>query len=128
MALTPREAFKIGFMMRCAEDGLGPAEVQDRIQKIAAALEKQAVLEPLSGKTVSSSLGGLDGLARLGLGTAVTVPIGLGLLGGYLLNRAREAEVDEEDVRTRELIDELKHWSRRARERQKAKMLRRALA
>lgn len=122
MALTPREAFKIGFMLRCAEEGLDPAQVQDRIQKAAAVLlEKQALLGGLiSSDDVRSGLGGL---ANLGIGAAMTVPIGIGLLGGYLANRAREADVDEEDVRNRELIDELRHWTRRARERAKVKRL-----
>jgi hypothetical protein len=113
--MLPQEAFKVGFMLRCADEGLSPAEAQERIQKAAACMEKQSIQALTSG---------LQGLGDLGLAGAIGAPVGLGVLGGYLLNKARESEVDEDDVRRDELIQELKHWTRRAKEQQKAKLLR----
>lgn len=116
MALTPREAFKVGFMLRCANEGLDPENTQQRIKEVSTHLEKQALFEGL-GQIGSK-------LTNVGLGLGIGVPVGLGALGGYMLHRAREADVDAEDVRTREMINELKHWTRRAKEKQKSKLLR----
>jgi len=116
--MTEREAIKVALMMEWAEQGLTPGEVQDQIQKLGAVLEKRA---DLSG--IASSLGqGIGSGMHLGLGAAVALPVSAGLLGAYALNRAREADVDDEDVRTRETIDELRQWARRAREQAKHKV------
>src|SRR5947209_9355025 len=106
--MTPREAFKMGFARRCAEEGLTPEQAAARVEKAAAYLEKNANL-----------LGDLA--AKHPMELAVGAPMAAGALGGWAAHQLTSHDVDEEDVRKRELIDELRHWARRAREQPKAK-------
>lgn len=110
--LTPREAFRIGFLMRCADEGLDAAGTQHRIEKAAALVEKQA--GPLSA---------LSGLAGHAGGLALAAPLALGAGGGLLASSLTSDSIDEDDVRQQELIAELKHWARRAREQRKMRAL-----
>ena len=71
MALNPRQAFKAGFLLRCAEEGVSDTEVQDRLQLA----EKRAETGVLSTLTNWAML--LPVLA--GGGSA---------LGGYYLGKA----------------------------------------
>jgi hypothetical protein len=111
------EAFRVGFALRCADEGLSGTEMGARVEKAAALLEKRADLWD-KGKDVLRSTGQLGGLA---LGAGLVVPMGLGAGAGYLLHKATEQDIDEEDVQKREMIDELRHWARRAREHRKAR-------
>ena len=112
MPLTPREAFRIGFVMRCADEGLTGEQVRERVEKAAALVEKRG--GPLS------ALGGLAGHAG---GLLLAAPLAAGVGGGYLAHKMVEDSVDEDDVRQQELIAELKHWARRAREQRKMRAL-----
>jgi hypothetical protein len=112
VALTPREAFKIGFVLRCADEGLSATETSERVEKAAALLEKQAGLWDTT-----------KGIGNLGWNIGVIAPLAVGLGGAYMLHKATEDTVDVEDLRKRELIAEMKHWARRAREQKKMKQL-----
>jgi len=115
MPLTSREAFKVGFMLRCADEGLSPEEAQLRIEKAASALSK-----PVWGGVGDFLSGGLRGLTTLG----TFLPIAGGALGGYLLAKGKEEPVDEEDVKRQELINEYKRLTRAARQQARLKLLR----
>lgn len=116
--ITPREAFRIGFLKRCVDDGLTPVQTRDRFEKAAEFLEKQG----------TSMLGEAGGALNKLLGSAATygvaLPIAAGVGGGYLANKMTEDDLDEDDVRKRELIEELQHWTRRANEQNKLKLMR----
>jgi len=101
--LTARQAFQFGFLLKCAEDGLSPAQIEERLD---AALEKQAFGETI-GKAVdlAAGMGGL-GLAAGGLG-------GAGL--GYMLGSATEPTVDADEIKKRELISVLQQYTERAK-------------
>jgi len=87
--LTAREAFKAGFLARCAEDGLGPGQ--------AHTLVKAAL-----GLTDLPDMAGKAGLALAG-----TAPLMLGGGLGYLAAKATDADdTDATDLKRRELIDE----------------------
>ena len=107
--LTPQEAFRVGFLLKCADDGLSGNQVCERIAKTAGMFD--------------SAMSGLGGTANMGMAALAALPIGAGAIGGYLANKATEDSLDEEDVKKRELIDELKHWARRAREQRLTKTL-----
>jgi hypothetical protein len=117
MPLTPSEAFQIGFLLRCADEGLDAVGVRTRVEKAASLIEKRA----LSLTEGALGLGGQGLNTALGLGIAA--PIGLGVLGGYLAHKGTEDNVNEEDIQKRELIAELHHWARRARESRRARQL-----
>ncbi len=94
--LTPREAFKVGFLARCAEEGLSADEIAGRV-KFAA--DKFA--------------GFLDGAAHLGgqvLSTGVPIaaiaPVALGGLAGYGLSRMTDIDdTDVDEIKNNELLD-----------------------
>lgn len=116
--MNHREAFTVGFLTRCADRGLNGAETSVRMQKAALLLEKRAFL---GQDTLTSALGsGVQGATALG----VTLPLLAGAGIGALAHHATTPEVDEEDVKKQELIDEFRHYARRAREKQQARTLR----
>lgn len=116
--ITPREAFRIGFLKRCVDDGLTPAETRDRVEKAAAFLEKQAT------GPVELAGGALNKMLGSAMTYGIALPVAAGVGGGYLANKLTEDDLDEDDVRKQELIDELRHWTRRANEQNKLKLLR----
>lgn len=86
--MTDREAFKLGFLLRCAEEHLSPEETHARV--------KSATLLGGLGTTAGVGLGA----AGLGLGAAAGVGAGAGWLGAKLT----EPDMDAEDAKMQELI------------------------
>lgn len=119
--MTEKEAFKIGFLLKCAEEGLAVEQVESRIQQRASSIKKEAVF------------GGIANLAGRGLslaGTAVDkafwpamlAPPLLGIAGAYGLSKAKDDTYDVDEAKKREeiaayrrAIDQLKR-SRRKRD------------
>jgi len=107
--MTPREAFKYAFLLRCAEEGLTADEAEARA---ARGLEKRAD----GWDFAKSMLGGAKDLVTgvvapaaghlLGGGTALAGlgAIGLGGAAGYGLAKMQEGDVDPEEVQREELI------------------------
>lgn len=93
MAMTPQEAFKFGFLLRCAEEGLSPDEIADRIR---LGITKQADIGKILGGVVS---GGTN-LAALGLAGSAA----LGAGGGYMAAKLTEPDADPAEAKTQELI------------------------
>lgn len=111
--MTPREGFKFGFLYRCAEEGLTPAEAFDRARR---GLEKRA--NPgLLGQGIGAAWGGLKTLGGLGVLGAVGVPAVLGAGTGLALANAQEKDVDPEEVRRQELISAYRFHADQARRR-----------
>jgi hypothetical protein len=118
--LTPREAFKVGFLARCAEDGLTPDQMLSRVKLAAEMFEKRAFLGKLLDKGVDAGLGAAGGMARLGGLAAVIAPPVLGAMGGYGLAKATDVDdTDVDEIKKRELVEEY--------QRQAAKMHRQKL-
>jgi hypothetical protein len=93
------QMFKVGFLLRCADEGLSDEETAERVQEAAqfvAVLEKQAVFgtDLMALPKMLKSLG-LWGLAAGGLA---------GGLGGYAVGKATDTESDPEEVKRQELI------------------------
>ena len=90
--LDARTAFKVGFLLKCAEDGLDPDG--------AEALAKAALFDGAwdAAKTLGSA----------GLAGALLAPPVVGAAGGVLLSRATDVDdTDVDDVRRDELVQEL---------------------
>ena len=100
--MTPKEAFKVGFLHKCAEDGLTRGETLERIRNMRMA--KSAFLGA-TGRAVGGAAGGIAGagfkslLAALLLGPPVA-----GLAGGYGLAQAKDETFSKDDARKRELL------------------------
>lgn len=128
MPLSAREAFKVGFLARCAEEGCSAEEMHTRV---AQAREKVGAffwnMNPIdaAGRT-AGAVGKLIGdLGRAGGTAAVVAPFGVGALGGY--GAAKLTDVDETDadeLKKRELIAEYKRLADRARRHREAKAYR----
>lgn len=114
--MTHREAFKAGFLLGCADLGLSGPETAELTKTAAAFLLKDAGLSDTATQAAGS---GLNILKQVGIG----LPIAAGAGVGYLAHKALHPDVDADDVRKHELIQELRHFARQARERQRARGL-----
>jgi hypothetical protein len=76
MPLTSKQAFKVGFLYRCAEEGLSKEATEKRV---AVSYEKQAII-PLLGQAA-----GVTGYAARLLTLAPLLGIGAAGLGGHLV-------------------------------------------
>jgi hypothetical protein len=122
--MTPREGFKYGFLLRCAEEGLTVKEAEARA---AIGLEKRGEWDLLGdiGKGITGSLGGIiagapslagralgSGIGMAGIGAA-----GAGALGGYGLAKMQEGDIDPQEVQREELISAYRTQAELARRR-----------
>ena len=114
--MNSRDAFKYGFMLGCADQGLTGTESVALMQKAAQLLEKEGGIND-----ILNFLGTTAGTA------AVAAPIAAGAGMGYLAHRAAVPEIDEDSIHKQELIEELRHYARRAKEQNKVKALRLSL-
>lgn len=109
MSDAAKEAFKMGFLTRCAEEGLTGEKLDARL----AQLEKTAE-------------GGLGALAAL-----YGVPIGLGLAGGGALGwgaaKLTEPQLDDDQIKAQELAHTYRVYADRLKARRKAKTYRPSL-
>ena len=116
--MTPREGFKYGFLLRCAEEGLTVKQAEVRATR---ALEKHGGFD--AWDTAVSIGGGLKDLALGGAGKALSwgIPLGIGTaagagaLGGYGLAKLREGDTDPEEVQRQELIAAYRNQAELAR-------------
>ncbi len=125
--LTPQESFRLGFLLRCAEEGCTPAEIKERV--------KLAVAPALLG-------GGLSTLRSLlsptwnSLKTMGTFPLhatALGIAGaaaaggagGYGLAKLQNSDVDPDEAKRQELISAFKLQADLARRRAQQRSYRR---
>lgn len=116
--LTPQEAFKVGFLARCARDGLTPPQMLARVKLAGDLLEKHAVLGGLMGGAAGAAGGVANRVAGLGIPLALAAPPIVGGLGGYAL--ARMTDVDDTDVdaiKNQELVDEYRRQAEALRRR-----------
>lgn len=108
--MTPREGFKYGFLLRCAEEGLTAREAEARA---ARGLEKRAAgfWGSLAGSlgsgianTATNVITGTPAFGAKWLGAGLgAAALGAGA-GGYALGKLREGEIDPEEVQREELI------------------------
>lgn len=118
--MTEQEAFKIGFLLFCADAGMSPAQTAEHIEK-AAGMHKRAagVGETASnfvsgvgsgiGTAVATAAGGLSEAAKWLLGNAKLSLIGgplAGLLGGYALANMNDDTFDVDEAKKQEEIAE----------------------
>lgn len=124
----PKTAFKLGFLARCAEEGLAGEELDMRV--------KQAV-HPLVwlGSAGLAALGGLAYATPKAVHTAATqvlpaaaglaigLPSAAGLLGGAALGygaaKTTEPDISAEDIKNQELAATYRAYAARLRTRKK---------
>jgi hypothetical protein len=148
MSLTPKQAFKFGFLLRCADENLSEAEQQERIkyamdrltwdgetplridativESTIAEWEKQAAGGIVGG--IGQGLGGLANLAKNLGWMGLVGGAGVGAGGGYLAAKMSEKDIDPDEVKKQELIAAYKQQAERIRRQMAARSYRQAKA
>lgn len=114
--MTPKEAFFVGFLSRCVDDGLTVEQMGERVKQaedlLGGMLKGAGVLGDLAGAA--------GGVASTALPLALALPPLVGGLGGYTLARMGDIDdTDVDDIRKQELKDTYHLEAQRLR-RQKA--------
>lgn len=75
--LTPKQAFRAGFLLRCAEEGLDCQEIEERLNKVAE-LNKSAEASALLAEALQQIMRvpAYAGVAGIGLGAATGATLG----------------------------------------------------
>lgn len=127
--MTPQENFRLGFLMRCAEEGCTPEEVQERVKLASACLNgtmvKEAVGNVLGPLWSAAKTIGYMPVHASALGIAGGA--GLGAIGGYGLAKLQSSDVDPEEAKQQELIAALKLQAEMARRRAAQRQYRRPI-
>ena len=104
VSLTPKEAFRLGFLLKCAELGLAPAAIREKTAAI-----KQSLMG--IGDAISTL-----GLAPIPLAALqIAGGAGLGIAGGYGAAKLLEEDNDPEIAKKYELIAAYRQQAERAR-------------
>ena len=125
--LTPQDNFRLGFLLRCAEEGCSPAEIESRVKLafVVRDLEKKAFVGDVlrAGERLLKATGRLGAAyAMLPFRTAAIGIGGAGLLGtglGYGAAKLQQKDIDPEEAKRQELIAAYKMQADRARRRAK---------
>ena len=118
--LTARESFRLGFLLRCAEEGCDAEEIQGRVKlagwwdetkgvgSVLAALAAGVVKLPFQAAAYGIGASGLAGAA-----------------GGYGLAKMQAGSVDPEEAKRQELISAYRLQAELARRRSQQRTYRR---
>lgn len=115
MDVNEQEAFKLGFLYRCAEESLTGSALDGRV-KAAADLCKSGALD-LSMFNPAGALSNIA-MAPVMLGTVA------GGLGGHLAAKLTEPDIDEDDLKAKELAAAYKAYAARAKTNRKLRLYR----
>ena len=102
--MTEKEAFKIGFLLKCAEDGLTVDQVESRIQQRASSIKKEAGGWDLAKSVLGGGINLAGKVLDKAFWPAVIAPPLLGIAGAYGLSRAQDDTYDVDEAKKREEI------------------------
>ena len=130
MDITPQDAFKLGFLARCAEEKLTGADLDARLEKVAE-FNKRAFLGGVA-KWSPVDLGGLasSGVQNTiaGLAALYSVPPAAAILGGGALGygaaKMVEPPVHDDEIKAQEIADTYKLYAEKAKARKKMRKYR----
>lgn len=127
--MNKQEAFKIGFLSRCIEEGCDTAEINRRIKVANELLTKQGVVQVAAPAMAAAAAGagysGLEGIKHLfsqapaATAALAAAPYAIGGIGAYLNHMAQE-QFDEmpdggsfavEEAKNVELADEYRRMT-----------------
>lgn len=104
MALSPRDAFKVGFLARCADAGMTPEAM---LQTVKQAQDKLAFLSEVVGGVRDIGKGALTAGAYYGIPASLAIPPIVGGMAGYGLAKATDIDdADVADVKQQEIVNE----------------------
>ena len=107
--MEPREAFKIGFLSRCVEEGLSQEKTAELIEKASG--------------TLGDLFDAAKGVVYPATAVALAAPPTLGGLAAYFNNKAVDTadEGDIEQIKQRELIDSYRRMARQLKSSRKVR-------
>ena len=116
MEITEQDAFKLGFLTRCAEEKLTGAALDQR-------LEKAAAIKDWAPKWLSPIAAGAADITS-GYIAALTLPFGASILGGsalgYGAGKMMEPTINDDEIKAQELAATYKLYADKAKSRRKA--------
>jgi hypothetical protein len=128
MDITPQDAFKLGFLTRCAEERLTGQALEDRLDKVAA-FNKQAIggLVKFSPADVSlpnatqigKGVEALKGWTQAAYAIPLAAAIAAGGGVGYGAAKMVEPQVSEDELQAQELADTYRLYAAKAKARKK---------
>jgi len=101
--MTPQESYRVGFLLRCAEEGLSEAQTAARVKQ-AAITDKSALFG--AGAAASGGKKVLGDIYRKLQFLGLAGPPLLGVLGGYTLAKARDDMFDIDEAKREEELSE----------------------
>jgi len=111
--MQPREAFRIGFLARCVEEGLSPEDTRRLTKSAASLFTKEAVV------TLRGLVEAAKGVGYPTLAAAATAPPAIGGLTAYLNNSAQDVDAtDIDEIKQRELAQIYRRMSEQLRRKQ----------
>jgi hypothetical protein len=116
--MDSKEAFKLGFLSRCVEEGLPPAKINSMVKQ-ADYLIKAGILSLFSPVEAGKMAGKATGAAAKNLaipliGLTLAAPPTAGALSAYLINKATdEDDLNIADLRNMELANEYANMTAR---------------
>ena len=99
------EAFKLGFLSRCVEEGMNPEQTHGLSKMAASLFEKQALINlPSPAGEVRNAIGTLGDMAPY-LAAGLAIPPALGGLAAYFANQATDTESSQgvDNIKRQEL-------------------------
>ena len=109
--LTQREAFKVGFVHRCIEEGLAGPQIE---QLAKQALDKLAL--PIVAPILEHTLTALKGAGKWGIPLGLALPPLAGAGAGYAAGRYLDPSTrGAEEVKSEELSDEYRRQAKKLR-------------
>lgn len=109
--MQPQEAFKLGFLARCVEEGFTPEQTHEMAKKAEDLMTKFSFLDFVKNpiKATTESAKGVTDLVYSNLPlltVAAAIPPATGGLAAYLVNKATDVgDKDIEEHKQNELID-----------------------
>lgn len=106
--MTSLESFKIGFLARCAAEGLTPEQILKRAEAMEDRVTKLAgVLSTVAGKAMDAGQGIAGGAVGYGVPLALVAPWLVGGIAGFGASKATDIDdTDVDAIKDREVIDE----------------------
>jgi hypothetical protein len=132
MTVSAREAFKLGFLQRCADEKLRPEQVELRIKQANGDLGRAIWENTLGGKYVPDpehKLNVPEGMkwepgfmqkhpwltGGALVGAAIGIPALIGMGAGHMTRKLEGDFLEPEDVQKQELINEMKTLAERSK-------------
>lgn len=123
MDVTEKEAFRLGFLARCSEEGLVGEQLEERVKQ--AWLPVGWAVPAIAGLGGLALLSGNLGAAGTIVGLPAAVGLGTGAALGYGAAKVTEPPISDEDIKAQEIADTYKVYANKMRAARQASQYRR---